>query len=81
LELIEKSVFPPPGSVIVTVCVITLRLQKFPRATTSLTLVFTRCCWFSRPTGKTVTPLSLTACSTSLLAVSTARPVRFSVSA
>ena len=32
-----KSVLPPPGSVIVMVCVITLRLQKVPRATTSRT--------------------------------------------
>ena len=32
-----KSVLPPPGSVMVMVWVITLRLQKVPRATTSRT--------------------------------------------
>ena len=55
-----KSVLPPPGSVIVMVWVITLRLQKVPRATTSRTEATTRCCWFILPTGKTITPLSET---------------------
>src|ERR1035441_1641830 len=53
-----KSVLPPPGSVMVTVWVITSRLQKVPRAATPRTEATRRCCWFKRPTGNTMTPLS-----------------------
>ena len=35
LPLIVKSVLPPPGSVIVRLWVITVRLQKLPLTTTS----------------------------------------------
>src|SRR5450759_1346042 len=73
-----KSVLAPPGSVMVTVWVITLRLQKVPRATTSRTEATRRCCWFNLPTGKTMTPLSDTVYSRSAAAESTLRPVIFS---
>ncbi len=45
----------------VTFCVIMVRSQKVPRATASRTEAARRCCWFSLPTGKTMTPLSETA--------------------
>src|ERR1035437_5435062 len=73
-----KSVFPPPGSVMATVWVITLRLQKVPRATTSRTLAARRCCWFNLPTGKTMAPLSEALYSTSPAALRMLRPLMFS---
>src|ERR1035441_7254367 len=73
-----KSVLPPPGSVMVTVWVMTLRLQKVPRATTSRTEASKRCCWFNPPTGKIITPLSETVYRRSAAAESTPRPVMFS---
>src|SRR5215831_8087120 len=53
-----KSVFPPPGSVIVSVCLATERLQKFPRKATLSCDACTRCIWLREPTGNTITPLS-----------------------
>src|SRR5260370_10488506 len=74
----SKSVLQPPGSVIVMVWVITLLLQKVPRATTSRTEAESRCCWFNLPTGKIMTPLSETVYNMSAAALSTLRPVIFS---
>src|SRR5579883_161172 len=39
---IEKGVLPPPGSTMVSVWVLTLRSQKFPRKTRSGVVAFTR---------------------------------------
>src|SRR3954447_19430168 len=62
----------------VMVWVITLRLQKVPRATTSRTEASRRCCWFILPMGNAMTPLSEAAYNMSLVALRTLRPVIFS---
>src|SRR5258708_40187006 len=48
-----KGVLPPPGSVMVKVCRVTLRLQKLPRKTISSAEACTRGYEFREPTGST----------------------------
>jgi len=78
LEEIVNGVFPPPGSVIVIVCRVVERLQKFPRKTRSSTEAVKRGVELRLPTGSTVTPLSEIAYTVLWSFVMTLLPARFS---
>src|SRR5260370_11244104 len=77
-ELMLNGVVPPPGSVMVICCRVTLRLQKLPRNTTSSTDAFTRGALLILPTGTTRMPLSEIEYMVLLSLESTLLPARFS---